>query len=66
MNFEEWHNKNYHPALGKEHRYWEEKAWNAAIEEAARVARDNECDVDGYHYCGHNDVIACRIKRLGE
>jgi len=37
MSFDKWHDKTYHPLLGREHLIWEKKAWNAAIEEVLKL-----------------------------
>ena len=54
--FEEWHSKTYHPDYGKEHREWEEKAWNAAIDEVNHIV----CK----HY--NDDDLLKRIRELKE
>ncbi len=41
-------------------------AWNAAIDEARRVASNLECEANGYNTCGHNELIAEEIEKLKE
>jgi len=65
MNFDEWHEMNTHSSynsLDCPHYAWEKVAWDAAIEEAIKVAKE------GHDYTptstAHN--IAKRIKELKE
>ena len=39
---------------------------NQALEEAAKVAENNQCEADGYHACLHNEFIAKEIRALKE
>ena len=62
MSFEEWfhEDENEHDLYN----YPEEAmkaAWNAAIDEAVKVASELVCEADGYHACHHNEII---IKEL--
>ena len=61
MDFNEWHALTYHPDFGKEHREWEEKAWNAAIEQAVEIASNAYW---GGEYKVTGDKISGLIKKL--